>query len=149
MDNPLSISRNSPNPTKQTPTFEVQIVTNPTLPIKIAVDGHTVQVPGTILLTPGAHTFYADPQIQQLLTVYTFDQWIANATGMSYRNTATLMLTGPCTVTAQYMLGQSGITPAAPDSLPNPNGPMTPNLILINPGPTEGLPSNKEPVREV
>ena len=38
------------------------------------------------------------------------------------------------------MLGQSGWgAPAQPDSLPNPNGPMTPNLVLVNPGPEGSL----------
>jgi len=134
---------------KQQQTFQIQVTTNPQLPVKITVDGQLILVPGTINLAAGVHTFCADTQVQQLLTIYGFDQWIAYGKAASYKNIASINITGPCTIIAQYMLAQSGITPAAPDSLPNPTGPMTPNLILRNPGPTEGLPTNPNAYREV
>ena len=131
----LSVSSQTrKNQLKQEPACEVQVMTNSFLAAKIAVDGKVIQAPEIIMLTPGSHTFSAISAVSQLDITYGFDQWIANGKCLSYNSTTMINITGPCTITAQYMLAQAGQNaPVAPDSLPNPRGPMTPNLILNNP----------------
>ena len=137
MSNPfdaLSISNRPQQASLQKPTCEVQVTTNPLLAAKISVDGKIIQVPGTIMLTPDLHTFSAISLISVIDITYGFDSWIVNGKCVSYNPTTVININGPCTITAQYMLAQAGANaPAAADSLPNPRGPMTPNLILNNP----------------
>jgi hypothetical protein len=137
MSNPydtLSISNQPQKAIVQQPTCEVQVTTNPLLVVPISIDGKLIQVPGTQMLTPGQHTISASSVVPGLLVTYSFDSWFVNGKCVSYSPTTVINITGPCTITAQYMLGQADQnSPAAPDSLPNPRGPMTPNLILNNP----------------
>jgi hypothetical protein len=116
---------------------QIQLQTNPLLPAKISVDGNMFTAPTTINLTSGPHLFsaisnVADPNTPYI--TYTFQYWKANGTRTSNNATTIITIMDDTVLTAQYMLGQSGWgAPARPDSLPNPNGPMTPNLILRNP----------------
>jgi len=120
----------------------IELQTNPPLPAKINIDGIFYTAPTTITLSSGRHHFSAisnlpDPNSPGV--TFTFKCWIIN--GRCVSNNATTILNIPgdgCILTAQYILGQSGWgAPAVPNSLPNPNGPMTPNLILVNPPPKE------------
>jgi hypothetical protein len=124
------------------PAISVELQTNPLLPAKISVDGKLYTAPTTIPLAAGQHQFSAisgipDPNSPGVS--FAFKCWLIN--GKCVSNNATTVINiqnNACVVTAQYMLGESGWgAPGQPDSLPNPNGPMTPNLILINPGPKE------------
>lgn len=120
----------------------VELQTNPLLAAKISVDGKLYMAPTTVPLSAGQHLFSAISNIPDSNSpgvTFTFKCWLIN--GVCVSNNATALINvpnGACVVTAQYMLGQSGWgAPAQPDSLPNPNGPMTPNLILVNPPPKE------------
>jgi hypothetical protein len=124
------------------PAQSVQIQTNPLLAAKITVDGRTYMAPTTIPLSPGPHQFTAIsnvPDSNSPGVTFTFKCWLYNGLCVSTNATTILNIQNSgCVITAQYMLGQSGWgAPAQPDSLPNPNGPMTPNLILVNPPPKE------------
>jgi len=123
-------------------TVAVELKTNPTLPAKVNIDGQMYTAPANLMLRPGNHQFSAisnlpDPDSPGV--AFTFQCWIVNDVCVSSNATAILNVRGgACVVTAQYMLGASGWgAPAQPNSLPNPQGPMTPNLILVNPGPKE------------
>jgi hypothetical protein len=149
MENPLSISPRSSNSAFKKPeqTFQVELVTNPLLSPKISVDGNVVQVPGTLLLTPGIHVFAALGNVQDLIVSYTFDQWQVNGRKVSYNSTAPITITGPCTVTAQYMLYQSVVQAPALQKFPKPESGLPSNepiLILNNPPP----PSNNQAYQE-
>ena len=123
------------------PAFSVELQTNPLLPAKISVDGKLYTAPTTLTLAAGQHQFSAISNIPDLNSpgvTFTFKCWYINGSCVSNNATTVINVNGDCTVTAQYMLGQSGWgAPAQPDSLPNPKGPMTPNLILVNPPPKE------------
>ena len=121
---------------------QVELQTNPLLPAKISIDGKLYMVPTTVMLSAGQHQFSAissipDPNSPGV--AFTFKCWLKDGVCVSNNATALInVLNGACVVTAQYMLGESGWgAPAQPNSLPNPNGPTTPNLILVNPGPKE------------
>jgi hypothetical protein len=139
MSNPfdaLSVSNQTPKAQfRQEPSCEVQVMTNPLLAAKICIDGQLIHGAGTVMLTPGMHTFSAISNISELDITYSFDQWTNNGKSISYNPTTMINITGPCTITAQYILGQAGVNApvGTADSLPNPRGPMTPNLILNNP----------------
>ena len=122
--------------------ISVELQTNPLLPAKITVDGKLYMAPTTLRLSAGHHQFSAisgipDPNAPYVS--YAFKCWLVNGQCVSNNATTILyILNGDCVITAQYMLAESGWgAPAQPDSLPNPNGPMTPNLILVNPPPKE------------
>jgi hypothetical protein len=121
--------------------ISVELQTNPLLPAKVAVDGKLYTAPTTIPLAAGQHQFSAisaipDPNSPGV--TFAFKCWLINGACVSNNATTVITIQSSCTVTAQYMLGQSGWgAPAQPDSLPNPRGPMTPNLILVNPSPKE------------
>ena len=118
-------------------TIEVQLMTNPLLPAKVSVDGKLYTAPTTINLAPGPHQFSAITNIPDPTTPYvtfSFQCWQINGRCTSQNATTIITVIGNVTLTARYMLGESGWgAPARPDSLPNPNGPMTPNLVLKNP----------------
>jgi len=124
-------------------TIEIQLMVNPLLPAKISIDGQLYTAPTTINLAPGPHQFSAISNIADPNTpwiTFTFQGWLINGQYVSPNATTIIALIGDATLTAQYMLGQSGWgAPARPDSLPNPNGPMTPNLILNNPTSLDAL----------
>jgi len=117
-------------------TIKVQIKTNPLLPAVINVDGQLYKAPITLTLLPGPHQFSAisnvpDPNTPYI--TYAFQCWMLNNGCVSMASSTIITLIADSTVTVQYMLGESGWgAPARPDSLPNPNGPMTPNLVLNN-----------------
>lgn len=122
--------------------ISAELQTNPLLPAKITVDGKLYNTPTTIKLSAGHHQFSAisnvpDPNAPYV--TYAFKCWLINGQYASSNATTILYIqNGETTITAQYMLGESGWgAPAQPNSLPNPNGPMTPNLILVNPPPKE------------
>ena len=120
---------------------QVDLETNPGLPAQISVDGKLYTAPKQITLAAGQHQFSAisnipDPNSPGV--TFSFQSWLINGVCVSNNATAILTVQASCVVTAQYMLGESGWgAPAQPNSLPNPKGPMTPNLILVNPGPKE------------
>jgi hypothetical protein len=119
----------------------VELQTNPLLPAKINIDGKLYNAPTTVTLAPGQRKFSAItniPDPNNPGVTFAFQYWQLNGQFVSNNATTIININGACTVTAQYMLGQSGWgAPAQPDSLPNPKGPMTPNLILENPPPKE------------
>jgi hypothetical protein len=124
------------------PAVSVDLQTNPVLPARINIDGKIYTAPTTITLAAGQHHFSAisnTPDPDNPGVTFAFKCWLLN--GICVSNNATTLLNvpnGTCVITAQYMLGVSGWgAPIQPDSLPNPHGPMTPNLILVNPGPKE------------
>jgi hypothetical protein len=113
---------------------QIQIQTNPLIAAKISIDGQVFTAPTTVNLAPGQHKFSAVSKVPYEFITYGFDCWELNGKTVSYMATALITITGACTVTAQYMLAESGVNaPASPDSLPNPQGPLTPNLVLENP----------------
>ena len=123
------------------PAVSVELQTNPPLAAKVNIDGCLYTAPTTVTLAAGQHQFSAisnipDPNSPGV--TFAFQCWLVNGQPMSSNATALLNIYNGCVVTAQYMLGSSGWgAPAQPNSLPNPQGPMTPNLILENPGPKE------------
>ena len=124
------------------PAVSVELQTNPLLAAKINIDGRLYNAPTTVTLAAGQHQFSAisnipDPNSPGV--TFAFQCWLVNGQCVSSGPTALINVpNGTCVVTAQYMLGSSGWgAPAQPNSLPNPRGPMTPNLILENPGPKE------------
>jgi hypothetical protein len=121
---------------------QVDLQTNPLLAAKIRIDGKLYTAPTQITLAAGQHQFSAisnipDPNSPGV--TFSFKCWLINGKCVSNNATTVLNLECySCVITAQYMLGESGWgAPAQPDSLPNPHGPMTPNLILVNPPPKE------------
>ena len=138
----LSYGPPTMNSLQMGPALSVELQTNPLLSAKISVDGKIYMAPTTIPLSQGPHQFSAIsniPDPNNSGVTFTFKCWLCN--GLCVSNNATTILiirNAACTVTAQYMLGESGWgAPAQPNSLPNPNVPMTPNLILVNPPPKE------------
>jgi hypothetical protein len=135
--NALSFDRPPTMDSLQGSGFQIELNTNPSLSAKISIDGHVYTSPTTVSLKPGQHTFSAISQVaggpmDQYVT-YAFNCWRINGKCVSYMPTALLAITGSLTVTAQYMLGEGNWgSPAQPDSLPNPTGPMTPPLVLNN-----------------
>lgn len=140
--NALSFGPPTTNSLQSAYGVSVTLETNPPLRAKISVDGKLYTAPTTITLAAGQHQFSAissipDPNSPGVS--FTFKCWYINGALASNNATTVLTIQGDtCLITAQYMLGQSGWgAPAQPDSLPNPNGPMTPNLVLVNPPPKE------------
>ena len=88
----------------------VTVMANPINTV-LLIDGQEVRTPATINLTPGQHTFAASPKSPDLVVLYGFDRWTLNAKTVSYNTTATINITAPSTVTAQYMIAQSGRYP--------------------------------------
>jgi hypothetical protein len=123
------------------PAVSVELQTNPLLAAKINVDGKLYMAPTTLTLSAGQHQFTAIsnvPDSNSPGVTFTFKCWLLNGQCVSNNASTIINVNRACVVTAQYMLGESGWgAPAQPDSLPNPNGPMTPNLILVNPPPKE------------
>jgi len=123
------------------PAVLVELQTNPLLPAKINIDGTLQMAPTTVTLNTGPHQFSAIsniPDPNNPGVAFTFKCWLYNGQCVSNNANTIINVNGACTITAQYMLGESGWgAPAQADSLPNPKGPMTPNLILVNPPPKE------------
>ena len=140
--NALSFGPPTQNSLQSAYGVSAQLETNPPLPAKISIDGKLYTAPTPLTLAAGPHQFSAisdipDPNAPGV--TFVFKCWLVN--GQCVSNAATTILNivyEGSTITAQYMLGESGWgAPAQPNSLPDPRGPMTPNLVLINPGPKE------------
>lgn len=114
----------------QSTSVQVQLYSNP-IPTILAVDGVEVETPAKINLSPGLHTFAAVPKSPDLLVTYGFDKWQNNGVLVSYDSTAKINITGPCLITAQYMMIEATVN--SPASLPGvENVPNTPNLANPN-----------------
>ena len=118
-------------------SLQVEIDTNPQLPAKINIDGHLYTTPINLKLHAGAHTLTAISQIESGPTsnyvIYAFNCWRVNGQCVSYMPTLVLNIKDSISITAEYMLGEGNWgSPTQPDSLPDPNGPMTPSLITNN-----------------
>jgi hypothetical protein len=88
----------------------VTVMSNPIRTI-LLIDGQEVETPAHISLTLGQHRFAAAPKSPNLVVLYGFDRWTVNGKTVSYGTTATINITAPATVTAQYMIAQSGRYP--------------------------------------
>ena len=82
-------------------------------PIKtvLLIDGYEVETPIRVNLKPGKHTFTAVPKSPNLVVLYGFDRWTVNGQTISYSTVAAINITGPATITAQYMIAESGRYP--------------------------------------
>ena len=96
--------------TKAKPVFPVTVYANPIRTI-LLIDGQEIETPAKISLTPGKHTFIAVPKSPDLVVLYGFDRWTQNGKTISYNTKTTINITGPTTITAQYMIAESGRYP--------------------------------------
>jgi hypothetical protein len=95
---------------KAKPAFPVTVTANPIKTI-LLIDGQEIETPTRINLTPGQHTFIAIPKSPNLVVLYGFDRWTQNGQTVSYNTKATINITGPATITAQYTISESGRYP--------------------------------------
>ena len=100
-----------PNNKKQS-GLTVTVESNP-IPTKISIDGAESITPLTTTLKPGLHVFVAADKVPDPNLTYGFDRWTINGETVSYDRTATLKLTGPCEIKAEYIIAESGIYPLA------------------------------------
>lgn len=95
---------------KAKPPVPVTVMANPIRTI-LLIDGQEVETPARINLTSGQHTFAASPKSPNLVVLYGFDRWTLNGQTVSYNTTATINITSPSTIKAEYMIAQSGRYP--------------------------------------
>ena len=96
------------------PTVQVTLTSKP-IPTIILVDGkNLIATPKTIRLTKGKHTFAAVPKSPDLMLTYGFHSWTANGEVASHNPTMEINITHPATITANFLVTQSGIYPIIP-----------------------------------
>jgi len=93
------------------PTVQVALTSKPIRTI-ILVDGKDlVATPKTITLTKGKHTFAAVPKSPDLVLTYGFYGWTINGYAVSHNTITEINITKPTTITANFLVTQSGIYP--------------------------------------
>jgi len=81
----------------------------------ILVDGkELVTTPKTIALSKGKHKFSAVPKSPDLVLTYGFRCWTVNGYPVSYNTIAEINITQPTTITANFLVTESGIYPIIP-----------------------------------
>jgi hypothetical protein len=95
---------------KAKPAIPVTVSANPIKTI-LLIDSQEIKTPAQVNLSFGRHTFTAAPKSPNLVVLYRFDRWTLNRKTISYATTATINITAPSTITAQYMIAESGRYP--------------------------------------
>lgn len=95
---------------KAKPSVAVTVLANPIKTI-LLIDGREVETPARVNLSQGQHTFITAPKSPNLVVLYGFDRWTLNGQTVSYNTRVTLNITSPATISAQYMIAQSGRYP--------------------------------------
>ena len=95
--------------TKYAPV-QVQLIANP-VPAPLLIDGKQVTSPATVSLPPGIHTLQAPTKNQNFYVTYGFDRWTLNGKTVSYTPTASILITAPAVLKAEYIIAQSGRYP--------------------------------------
>lgn len=93
------------------PTIQVTLNSNPIRTIILIDDKYEVATPKTIKLTKGKHKFSAVSISPNLLLTYGFHKWTVNGTSASYKPTTEINVTQPITITAKFLVTESGIAP--------------------------------------
>jgi hypothetical protein len=96
------------------PTVQVALTSKPIRTIILVDDKQLVATPKTITLPKGKHTFAAVPKSPDLVLTYAFHSWTLNGQVASHNPTAQINITHPTTITANFLVTQSGIYPVIP-----------------------------------
>jgi len=93
------------------PALQVQLTSKPIQTI-ILVDGkELVTTPKTITLTKGTHRFAAVTKSPDLVLTYGFISWTVNGSLASLNSVADINITKPTTITANFIVSESGVYP--------------------------------------
>jgi len=96
------------------PTVQVFLTSKPIWTV-ILVDGkELVTTPKTIALTKGRHKFAAVPQSPDLVLTYGFHSWAVNGYPVSHNTITEINITQPTTITANFLVTESGVYPIIP-----------------------------------
>lgn len=93
------------------PTVKVALNSNPIRTVILVDDRIEVVTPKTITLTPGKHKFSAVSKSPNLQMTYAFHKWTVNGKVVSHEPTATITITKPSVITAQFLMVESGVYP--------------------------------------
>ena len=96
------------------PTVQVTLNSNPIHTVLLVDDKIEVATPKTVNLTKGKHKFTAIPKSPDLTLTYGFDKWTINRQVAGYQPTIETNITKPVTLTAQYIVIESGVYPIVP-----------------------------------
>lgn len=96
------------------PTVQVALTSKPIRTIILVDDKQLVATPKTIALTKGKHTFAAVPKSPDLVLTYGFHSWTLNGYPVSHNTKTEINITKPTTITANFLVTQSGIYPVIP-----------------------------------
>lgn len=96
---------------KAKPTLIPVTVTSNPIKTILLIDSQEIETPTQLNLTRGQHTFIAVPKSPDLVVLYGFDRWTQDGKTISYQTKTTLTITTPTTITAQYMIAESGRYP--------------------------------------
>ena len=96
------------------PTVQVFLTSKPIRTI-ILVDGkELVTTPKAIALPKGKHKFAAVPQSPDLVLTYGFYNWTVNGYPVSHNTITEINITQPTTITANFLVTESGVYPVIP-----------------------------------
>ena len=96
------------------PTVQVALTSKPIRTIILVDDKELVTTPKTIALTKGTHKFAAVSKSPDLVLTYGFHSWTVNGYPLSHNTTLEVNITQPTTLTANFLVTQSGIYPIIP-----------------------------------
>jgi hypothetical protein len=96
------------------PTVQVALTSKPIRTIILVDDKLEVATPATVKLQKGKHKFAAVPKSPDLTLTYAFHSWTMNGQVASHNRTIEIDITNPTTITANFIVSQSGIYPVIP-----------------------------------
>jgi hypothetical protein len=96
------------------PTVQVALTSKPIRTIILVDDKLEVATPATVKLQKGKHKFAAVPKSPDLTLTYGFHKWTENGYTVSHNTTAEINITRPTTITANFLVTQSGVYPIIP-----------------------------------